>query len=271
MESPLSPPSSENGAEASRRRAIYLLPNLFTTAALFAGFYAIIGAINGRFEAAAVAVFIAMVLDSLDGRVARMTNTQSAFGAEYDSLSDMVSFGVAPALVMYEWALVGLGKLGWLAAFVYTAGAALRLARFNVQVGTADKRYFQGLASPAAAAIIVGMVWVMEDAGVAGSSIKVTAALLTLTIGILMVSNVRYYSFKDLDFRGRVPFVALLAVVAAFVLISIHPPQVLFLAFFGYALSGLVTTLLLIRKRRRRSQDEAPPAQAGEADDLTEE
>ncbi len=242
--------------DTRRHRGIYLLPNLFTTAALFAGFYAIVGAMNGRFEAAAVAIFIAMVLDGLDGRVARMTNTQSEFGAEYDSLADMVSFGLAPALVAYEWALSGLGKFGWLAAFVYTAGAALRLARFNTQVGTADKRYFQGLASPSAAAIVAGMVWVGVDYGIRGADVKVGAAILTLACGLLMVSNMRYYSFKDLDFKGKVPFFALLVVVFLFVLITVHPPTVLFGAFLLYALSGIVTTILLIKRGRRLSGEE---------------
>ena len=155
-----------------RRRGIYILPNLFTTAALFAGFYAIVQAMNGLFEQAAVAIFIAMVLDGLDGRVARLTRTQSAFGAEYDSLSDMVSFGAAPSLIMYEWALKGMGKLGWMAAFIYCAGAALRLARFNTNIDVVDKRYFQGLPSPAAAALVAGLVWVMIDNGIAGETVR---------------------------------------------------------------------------------------------------
>jgi len=182
---------------AKRRRGIYLLPNLFTTAALFAGFFAIVAAIGNHFDSAAVAVFIAMVLDGLDGRVARLTNTQSEFGGEYDSLSDMVSFGLAPALVMYLWSLHALGKLGWLAAFVYTAGAALRLARFNTQIGVADKRYFQGLASPAAAAVMMGMVWVGNDYHLAGADVRVLAFAVTVILGVLMVSNVRYYSFNS--------------------------------------------------------------------------
>ena len=238
------------------RRGIYLLPNLFTTAALFAGFYSIISAMNGQFEAAAVAIFIAMVMDGLDGRIARMTNTQSAFGAEYDSLSDMVSFGLAPSLIMYEWVLHDLGKIGWLAAFVYTAAAALRLARFNTQLEVADKRYFQGLASPAAAAVIAGLVWVGHDYQW-GSQIVVDwiAVAMTLLSGILMVSNIRYYSFKDLDLRGKVPFVAILVVVMIFVLISIDPPQILFAVFLGYAISGPVLTIsLLLRHRRNRRQ-----------------
>jgi len=242
--------------EGKRRRGIYLLPNLFTTAALFAGFYAIVAAINGRFEDAAIAIFVAMLLDGMDGRVARMTNTQSDFGAEYDSLSDMVSFGLAPALVMYEWALSGMGKLGWLAAFIYTAAAALRLARFNTQVGIADKRYFQGLASPAAAAIVAGMVWVGDVYLPADIIINRVALVLTLIAGLLMVSNVRYHSFKGIDFKGKVPFVTILLVVLILVLISYEPPIILFGGFMIYALSGPILTLWQLQRRRaeRRQQ-----------------
>jgi CDP-diacylglycerol--serine O-phosphatidyltransferase len=231
-------------------RGIYLLPNLFTTGCLFAGFYAIVAAMNHQFESAAVAVFVAMIMDGLDGRVARLTNTQSQFGAEYDSLADMVSFGLAPSLVMYVWSLSGLGKLGWLAAFVYTAGTALRLARFNTQVGRADKRYFQGLASPAAAAVVAGMVWVGQGYELEGRDISILAFIVTAAMGVFMVSNMRYRSFKDLDLKGKVPFVAILVVVLAFVLVSIDPPQVLFGIFFLYALSGPVTTLVTLRRRR---------------------
>ncbi|MDH3353936.1 MAG: CDP-diacylglycerol--serine O-phosphatidyltransferase [Chromatiales bacterium] len=238
-----------------RRRGIYLLPNLFTTAGLFAGFYAIVAAMDNRFEAAAIAIFIAMVLDGLDGRVARMTNTQSEFGAEYDSLADMVSFGMAPALVMFQWTLQGMGKIGWLAAFIYVAAAALRLARFNTQVAVADKRYFQGLASPAAAAIIAGAVWVGDSYQLSGVILGWGAAVLTVFAGVLMVSNIRYYSFKTLDLKGKVPFVAMLIMVLIFVLISIDPPQVLWGIFLLYALSGPVLTIvLLIRHRRRRDE-----------------
>jgi len=242
--------SREDSSERRRHRGIYLLPNLFTTGCLFSGFYAIVAAMGGRFEAAAVAIFIAMILDGLDGRVARMTNTQSAFGAEYDSLADMVSFGLAPALVVYVWTLSDLGKLGWLGAFIYTAGTALRLARFNTQVGRVDKRYFQGLASPAAAAVVAGMVWVGHDYQAAGLSISILAAVVTVCVGLLMVSNVRYRSFKDLDLKGKVPFVAILAVVLVFVLISLDPPQVLLAGFAVYAISGPVGTLLSLRQRR---------------------
>ncbi len=231
-------------------RGIYLLPNLLTTGALFAGFYAIIAAINDDFEAAAVAIFIAMVLDGMDGRIARMTNTQSAFGVQYDSLSDMVSFGLAPALVMYEWSLAGMGKLGWVAVFLYAAAAALRLARFNTQVGTTDRRYFQGLASPAAAAVMSGLVWFGSARGIEGEDAMVVAFVVTVTSGLLMVSKIRYHSFKELDLKGRVPFVAVFLVVLIFVLISLDPPQVLFGAFLLYALSGPVITLVHVRRRR---------------------
>ncbi len=228
-------------AQRQRGRGIYLLPNLFTTAALFAGFYAVLAAVNGLFEKAAVAIFIAMVLDGLDGRVARLTHTQTAFGAEYDSLSDMVAFGLAPALVMYEWALHSLGKPGWLAAFVYTAGAALRLARFNSRLEVADSHYFQGLPSPSAAAIVAASVWVGVDNGVSGADWAILAGLLTGGCGLLMVSNVRYQSFKHIDFKGKVPFFVVVAIALAFAIILVQPPLVLFTIFGIYALSGLVT------------------------------
>jgi CDP-diacylglycerol--serine O-phosphatidyltransferase len=234
-----------------RPRGVYLLPNLFTTAALFAGFYAVVGAIQGRFEAASVAIFVGMVLDGLDGRVARLTHTQSDFGAEYDSLSDMVAFGVAPALVSYEWALHGLGKVGWLAAFVYTAATALRLARFNTQVGVADKRYFQGLPSPSAAAIIAAGVWIGADHGIDGSAVSWLAALITALTGLLMVSNFRYHSFKDVDVRGRVSFIVAVALMLVFAVVFIQPPIILFLGFMTYAVSGPVLTL--VRRRQRRA------------------
>jgi len=224
--------------EKQRRRGIYILPNLFTTAALFAGFYAIVQAMNGEFELAPIAIFVAMVLDSLDGRVARWTHTESDFGAQYDSLADMVSFGLAPALIVYEWALSPLGKLGWLAAFVYAAAAALRLARFNVQVGKIDSSFFRGLPSPSAAAVVVGLVWVAHSFGVPGKEMSIVALIFTVCAGAAMVSNIRYYSFKKFDMKGRVPFMAVLAVVLVFVLVSLDPPQVLFMIFLGYGLSG---------------------------------
>ncbi|HEC17456.1 MAG TPA: CDP-diacylglycerol--serine O-phosphatidyltransferase [Sedimenticola sp.] len=249
--------TDEATEKPKRRRGIYLLPNLFTTATLFAGFYAILAAMSNRFEAAAIAIFLAMVADGIDGRVARMTNTQTDFGAEYDSLADMVAFGLAPALVVYLWALSGLGKFGWLAAFVYTAGTALRLARFNTQVGTADKRYFQGLASPAAAAIMAGAVWVGVVQEVAGSDVPWLAGTITLATGLLMVSNIRYHSFKEIDFRGKVPFIVLVAVMLGFALTLWHPPLVLFLLFLGYAVSGPVMTLFQLRQRRARRETKA--------------
>jgi CDP-diacylglycerol--serine O-phosphatidyltransferase len=254
--------------ESRRRRGIYLLPNLFTTAALFAGFYAIVSAMNDRFEHAAVAIFVAMVLDGLDGRVARMTNTQSEFGAEYDSLSDMVSFGLAPSLVMYQWALQGMGKLGWIAAFIYAAGAALRLARFNTQIGIADKRFFQGLASPAAAAIVTGMVWVGFDNQVQGSDVRWFAFVLTVAAGLLMVSNFRYYSFKDINLRGKVPFVAILAIVLMFVIYSLDTPSMLFLTFLIYAISGPIVTVLT---RRHPVPHHVAPARSNEESEENEE
>ena len=242
--------TDSNPEPRRQRRGIYLLPNLFTTAALFAGFYAIVAAMDGRFEAAAAAIFVAMVLDGADGRIARMTNTQSAFGAEYDSLSDVICFGLAPALLVYEWGLSGMGKLGWVAAFFFTAAAALRLARFNTQLGIADKRYFQGLPCPAAGATVAGLVWFANDYGVQGGEIALAALAVTAATAGLMVSNIRFYSFKDLDLRGRVPFMTILVVVALFVFVSSDPPLVLFLAMLGYAASGPVLTLWSIRKRR---------------------
>ena len=226
--------------EFARRRGIYLLPNLFTTLNLFAGFYAIVMGMNHEFERAAIAIFVAMVLDSLDGRVARLTRTQSAFGAEYDSLTDMVSFGAAPALVMYEWALRDMDRLGWIAAFVYCAGAALRLARFNIQLSVADKRWFTGLPSPAAAALVGGMVWVFNDYEVSGVDVKWLAAAVTLYAGITMVSNVRFWSGKAINLRRAVPFSVVLLIVLALMLITIEPPIVLWVVMLGYGVSGYV-------------------------------
>ncbi|NRF68642.1 CDP-diacylglycerol--serine O-phosphatidyltransferase [Aquincola sp. S2] len=228
-----------------RRKGIYILPNLFTLAALFGGFYAIVMAMNGRFEQAAIGVFCAMVLDSLDGRVARLTHTQSAFGAEMDSLSDMVSFGAAPALIVYEWALKGLGKPGWIAAFVYCACAALRLARFNTNIGVVDKRYFQGLPSPAAAALVTGFIWIMDDLGFK-EGVRDIGWLVWLTFGITvyagltMVTNAPFYSFKDLSLKRSVPFIVIVAIVLFIALINLHVPLMLFLLFVAYGVSGYV-------------------------------
>lgn len=236
-------PQEEAGAVAPpslRRRGIYLLPNAFTTANLFGGFFAIVMAMNMRFDLAAVAIFAAMLLDTVDGRVARLTNTQSEFGAQYDSLSDMLSFGAAPALVVYEWSLRGMGKLGWLAAFVYCAGAALRLARFNTNIAVVDKRFFQGIPSPAAAALVTGFVWLMDDMGFSGPDLMWFAWGITLYAGLTMVTNAPFYSFKEINFRKSVPFIAIFLVVLAFVLISFDPPKVLFGLFVLYGLSGYV-------------------------------
>ncbi len=243
---------------ALRRRGIYILPNLFTTAALFAGFYAIVQAMNGAYDHSAVAIFLAMIMDSLDGRVARLTHTQSEFGAEYDSLSDMVSFGVAPALVIYEWALKPLGKWGWLAAFIYCAGTALRLARFNTNIDVIDKRYFQGLPSPAAAALVAGFVWVVMDNSQVGmgQDIRWVACALTVFAGLSMVSNVRFYSFKDINLRKSVPFIVIVLFAMFFVVVSSYPPGILFLIFMGYALSGYVLWVLdRYRERFGRKPD----------------
>ena len=233
-----------------RRRGIYLLPNLFTTAALFAGFYAIVQAMNSKFEHAAVAIFVAMVLDGLDGRVARLTHTQSEFGAEYDSLSDMVSFGVAPALVVYEWALRGLGKWGWFAAFIYCAGTALRLARFNTNIEVVDKNSFQGLPSPAAAALVASFVWVMLDNHFTGEELRWYACALTTFAGITMVSNLRYYSFKSVNMRKSVPFIVIFLFALFFILVSADPPGVMFVLFLGYCLSGYAMWLWQLRVKR---------------------
>ena len=231
-----------------RRKGIYVLPNLFTLAALFGGFYSIVMAMNGRFDLAALGVFAAMVLDSLDGRVARMTNTQSAFGEQMDSLSDMVSFGAAPALIAYEWSLKGLGRWGWIAAFVYCACAALRLARFNVNTGVVDKRWFQGLPSPAAAALVAGFIWLMTEWGKRGGEVLylswnqitwITFAF-TLYAGLSMVTNAPFYSFKDIQMKKSVPFAAIVLIALGIAVINIHPPTVLFGLFVAYGLSGYV-------------------------------
>ena len=223
-----------------RRKGIYILPNLFTLAALFGGFYAIVMAMNGRFDQAAIGVFCAMVLDSLDGRVARLTNTQSAFGEQMDSLSDMVSFGAAPALIAYIWALTSLGRWGWIGAFVYCACAALRLARFNVNTAVVDKRFFQGLPSPAAAALVAGYIWLMNDLGVKGLDVRWITFGLMLYAGLTMVTNVPFYSFKDVQMKRSVPFVVIVMIALGIAIINIDPPTVIFGLFVIYGLSGYV-------------------------------
>ena len=238
-----------------RNRGIYLLPNAFTTANLFCGFFAIVQAMNQRFEFAAIAIFVDLVMDGMDGRVARMTNTQSAFGEQYDSLTDMVSFGVAPALIAYEWVLKDLGKWGWLAAFVFCAGAALRLARFNTNIGVVDKRFFQGLPSPAAASLIAGFVWLAVDNKLPVKELALPWVMFVLTIyaGITMVSNAMFYSGKALDVRYRAPFGVMILIILGFVLVSTDPPVALFGLFVAYAISGYVFWVwqkIVLRKKK---------------------
>lgn len=222
------------------RKGIYVLPNLFTLAALFGGFYSIVMAIQGRFDLAALGVFCAMVLDSLDGRVARLTNTQSAFGEQMDSLADMVSFGAAPALIAYVWALKDLGRWGWFAAFVYCACAALRLARFNVNTGVVNKRYFQGLPSPAAAALVAGFIGLLTDRGVQGASVAWPMFAVCLYAGLTMVTNVPFYSFKDVSMKKSVPFAVIVMIALGIAIINIDPPIVVFGIFVLYGLSGYI-------------------------------
>lgn len=236
-----------SSGQKERHKGVYLLPNLFTTAALFAGFYAIISGMKGNFEAAGMAIIVAQLMDGFDGRVARLTNTTSAFGVQYDSLSDMVSFGLAPSLVIFSWGLEPLGKFGWASAFLFAACAALRLARFNTQVETVDKRYFVGLASPPAAAILATTVWLWHDV-VPPYEVSVIVAIATVLVGLLMVSNVRYTSFKGFNLRGRVPFVVMLAALLVFIVIVIDPPSVLLVMACLYCLSGPVMWLIAYRK-----------------------
>lgn len=238
---------------------IYLLPNLLTTASLFAAFYSIVASLEMHYESAVIAIFIGMLADGLDGRIARLMNTQTAFGAQYDSLSDMVTFGVAPSLLLYRWNLMGLGKIGWLVAFIYTAAVALRLARFNSKSANLDTRYFHGLACPAAAAILSAWVWVCYQNQLQSAMMAVITAILSVIMALLMVSNIRYYSFKDVDFKGKVPFLYLLIIVVLFVAIAANPSLVLFLAALLYALSGPIQTLFTlqrIRRQRLRSRSE---------------
>ncbi|MET0381899.1 MAG: CDP-diacylglycerol--serine O-phosphatidyltransferase [Burkholderiaceae bacterium] len=250
MNDPFPPPEDADDSDLAppvrraRRKGVYILPNLFTLAALFGGFYAIVMAMNGRFEQSCYGVFCAMVLDSLDGRVARMTNTQSAFGAEMDSLSDMVSFGAAPALIVYEWAMKGLGKAGWCIAFLYCACAALRLARFNTNLAIVDRRYFQGLPSPAAAALVVGFIWVVVDRLGSGADVNADVALswaaaaFTCYAGLTMVVNVPFYSFKDLSLKRSVPFVVIVLIALGIGIINLYPARIIFAIFCLYGLSG---------------------------------
>ena len=243
-------------------RGIYLLPSILTTFGMFAGFYSIIASINGDFTLAAISIMVAMLWDVLDGRVARLTNTQSDFGAQYDSLADLVSFGVAPALLVYEWSLSDLGRIGWLAAFIFLACAALRLARFNTQVGISDKRYFQGLPSPAAAGVIASMIWLKFwkfeyfDFGIVSLSYYIGVGI-TIVCALLMVSNVRYYSFKELDSK-KASFRFLLAIVLSFIVLLSKPNIFLFTGFFVYMLSGPFITITGLNKKRiqkKQSQD----------------
>lgn len=236
-----------------RGRGIYLLPNLFTLTALFAGFYSIVASAQHKYEVAAIAIFIGMIFDTLDGRVARLTNTQTNFGAELDSLSDMVSFGVAPALLCYHWSLFNLGKLGWLAAFIYTATVALRLARFNTRQ-TMDKRYFQGLACDAGAGIVTALVWLAVQQDIEGPSLSVLIAVVNVVVGLLMASGIPYRSFKDLSLQNRIPFMIMIVVALVIVLIAMDPPAVLFAAFFLYGMSGPTVRLLAMAKKRRNMQ-----------------
>lgn len=245
------------------RRGVYLLPNLLTTAALFAGFYAIVAAIDGNFRRAGIAIFIAMVMDGLDGRVARLTSTETDFGKEYDSLSDMVSFGLAPALVVYQWGVERIseygfawGRFGWLAAFFYAVAAAMRLARFNTRVGLADKRYFEGLPSPSAAALVAGLVWLGTEYEVGGITALALGFFLTAATGALMVSGIHYYSFKDFNLGKSVPFGYILLIPLIFMLIALSPPEMLFAMFTVYALSGPVLCLWHRFRRRQKIADQ---------------
>lgn len=240
--------------EKENHSGIYLLPNLLTTASLFAAFYSLVSSMKGQYEAAVIAMFIGMIADGLDGRIARLTNTQTEFGAQYDSLSDMVTFGVAPSLLLYNLTLNHLGKFGWLVAFVYTAAVALRLARFNTQLETADKRYFQGLPCPPAAAVMASFAWLCYQNEWQNMFISVLTAILALSASVLMVSNLRYYSFKEIDFKGKVPFLYILVMIILFVAIAANPAIVLFASFSLYALSGPLLTLIYLHKMRKERQ-----------------
>lgn len=242
--------------EKESHPGIYLLPNLLTTASLFAAFYSLVSSMQGQYEAAVVAMFIGMIADSLDGRIARLTNTQSEFGAQYDSLSDMVTFGVAPSLLLYNLSLSHLGKFGWLVAFVFTAAVALRLARFNTQIETADKRYFQGIPCPPAAAVMASFAWICFQNDWHNWVISILTAFFSLCLSALMVSNISYYSFKEIDFKGKVPFLYVLIMIILFVAIAANPAVVLFTGSSLYALSGPIVTLVSLRKNRATTKSD---------------
>ena len=237
-------------SEKYAARGIYLLPNLLTTAALFAGFYSVVASMKGHFDTAAIAIFVAMLADGLDGRVARLTNTQTLFGAQYDSLSDMVAFGIAPALALYSWSLSSLGKPGWLIAFLYSAATALRLARFNSQVS--DKEYFQGLPSPSAAGMSASLIWLGSDYVFSGKWIALPLGLLTILLAALMVSKIRYSSFKAIDFKGRVPFLSIVIMILILTAVALQPSEVLTSLFFIYLCSGPIMTLWEVRKKKNQ-------------------
>jgi CDP-diacylglycerol--serine O-phosphatidyltransferase len=235
----------------NRPRGIYLLPNLFTIGSFFAGFFAIVSSFNSNYDNAAIAIFIAMIMDSLDGRVARLTNTMTAFGAEFDSLADMVSFAVAPAVLAYIWNLSSFGKFGWISAFIYMVAVALRLARFNTQLGNVDKRYFQGLPCPSAAAVVTSFVWICYDFGNTGTVAALVLAFIIIVVSVLMVSNIRFRSFKDAELKNNVSFMVILATVLIIVLITFDPSKVLFVVFAGYAVSGPVMTMWGLQQKKR--------------------
>ncbi len=241
-------------SQIPRSRGIYLIPNLFTLGAMFAGFYAIIAAMKGHYEGAAIAIFVAIIMDGLDGRIARLLNASSEFGVQLDSISDMLCFGVAPALVMYTWSLAVMGKPGWLAAFIYAICTGLRLARFNVQVKKIDKRYFQGLATPGAAALVASIIWACSANDVTGESVAVPMIFIAVLLGLLKVSTIRYRSFKDFDLRDKVPFIAIFIAVLIIVCIAFDPPDVLLIITFLYVISGPIGTLWALRKRRRKKK-----------------
>lgn len=237
-----------------RVRGIYLLPNLFTVGAMFTGFCAIVAAMEGRYEAAAIAIFVALIMDGLDGRIARLLDAQSEFGAQLDSLSDMIGFGISPALVVYSWSLAIMGKPGWLAAFIYAACTALRLARFNVQAKKIDKSYFQGLPTPPAAALVASIVWVCSTYDVAGECIALPMSIVVILLGLLKVSTIRYRSFKDVNLRNRVPFVVILGIVLILALIAFDPPDILLILSFLYVISGPIGTLWSLHRRRQKKK-----------------